>query len=251
MNLPLSKSISNRLLIIKALSGEKTASAGISDSDDTYMLFNGLRTKSDTVDVGHAGTSMRFLTAYFAATAQAKIITGSARMQERPIRDLVDALNQLGADIQYLGKEGFPPVQTSGKKLFGNAVHINGNISSQFITALLLIAPTLPKGLTIHINGELVSESYIKMTLKLMLQAGVSANIDRQTIVVAAQKYSAAGIECERDWSAASYWYEIAALANDANIQLPGITADSLQGDAVIARIFAQLGVETVFCNGG
>ncbi|GHT22226.1 3-phosphoshikimate 1-carboxyvinyltransferase [Bacteroidia bacterium] len=251
VNLPLSKSISNRLLIIRALSDEKATSAGISDSDDTRVLFRGLQSKSETVDVGHAGTSMRFLTAYFAATAQKKIITGSARMQERPIRDLVEALNQLGADIRYLGKEGFPPVQTSDKKLSGNAVHINGNISSQFITALLLIAPALPNGLAIHINGELVSKSYVKMTLALMLQAGVSAKIDQQAITVAAQKYSAEGIECERDWSAASYWYEIAALSNDAHIQLTGITADSLQGDAVIARIFAQLGVETVFYSGG
>ncbi|MDR2848754.1 MAG: 3-phosphoshikimate 1-carboxyvinyltransferase [Bacteroidales bacterium] len=247
----MSKSISNRLLIINALSDEKSISTGISDSDDTHVLVKGLRTKSNTVNVGHAGTSMRFLTAYFAATAQAKIITGSERMQERPIRDLIDALNQLGAGIRYLGKDGFPPVQTSGKKLSGNAVHINGNISSQFITALLLVAPTLAQGLTVHINGESVSESYIKMTLKLMQQAGVTAKRDCRSIAIDCQPYHPAGMECERDWSAASYWYEIAALANDANILLKGVTPDSLQGDAVIARIFAQLGVETVFSHEG
>ncbi|MDR1672297.1 MAG: 3-phosphoshikimate 1-carboxyvinyltransferase [Bacteroidales bacterium] len=247
IDLPSSKSISNRLLIIRALSAVPFEIGGLSDSDDTRVLLEGLRTADETVNIGHAGTSMRFLTAYFAATGKEKIITGSERMQQRPISELTDALNQIGANIQYLGKKGYPPVRTSGKPLTGNVVHINGNVSSQFISALLLIAPALPNGLTIRIAGDPVSSSYVKMTLSLMRQAGVTATQNGKTIVVPPQRYSSEGFICERDWSAASYWYEIAALTKDARILLCGATQESIQGDAVVTDIFRELGVETVW----
>ncbi|MDR0712644.1 MAG: 3-phosphoshikimate 1-carboxyvinyltransferase [Bacteroidales bacterium] len=252
IELPLSKSISNRLLMIRALSGSRQIDAAhLSDSDDTRVMAEGLTSDNEVIDIGHAGTSMRFLTAYFAATSRVKTVTGSERMKERPIRDLVDALNRLGADIRYLETTGYPPVRTSGRPLSGNTLHINGNISSQFITALLLIAPTLPDGLTIDVVGDLVSASYVKMTLGLMRQAGVKSFRNGRKITVAAQKYHPAGMNCERDWSAASYWYECAALSDRVSILLKGLTGDSLQGDAAVASAFERLGVETRYLPDG
>ncbi|MDR1866509.1 MAG: 3-phosphoshikimate 1-carboxyvinyltransferase [Bacteroidales bacterium] len=251
IDLPSSKSISNRLLLIRALSRDKFDIRGLSGSDDTRVLEEGLQTPSETVDIGHAGTSMRFLTAYFAATGQAKIVTGSDRMKERPISELVDALNQLGADIQYAGQKGYPPVLTSGKPLSGSSVRISGNVSSQFISALLMIAPTLPNGLTVHITDDTVSSSYIRMTLNLMLQAGVKAEWKDRKIIVPPQQYRSSGFTCERDWSAASYWYETVALADDAEILLKNLSEESIQGDAVVARIFNELGVETCYLPEG
>ncbi|MDR1666261.1 MAG: 3-phosphoshikimate 1-carboxyvinyltransferase [Bacteroidales bacterium] len=251
IELPLSKSISNRLLMIRSLSGSRLDTDGLSDSDDTRVMAEGLKTAAEVIDIGHAGTSMRFLTAYFAATARAKTVTGSERMKERPIRDLVDALNQLDAGIQYLENTGYPPVRTSGRPLSGKTLHINGDISSQFVTALLLIAPTLPDGLTVCICGDLVSTSYVRMTLGLMRQAGVESLWTGQQITVAAQSYHPSGIGCEHDWSAASYWYECAALSAKVSILLKGVTADSLQGDAAAASLFKRLGVETRYISGG
>jgi len=247
VNLPSSKSISNRLLIIRALSPKDFPLAGLSDSDDTQALQQGLQSASDLIDIGHAGTSMRFLTAYFAATGQVKTVTGSERMKNRPMNDLADALNQLGADVAYLEKQGYPPVQTSGKPLSGNSIEINGNVSSQFISAMLLIAPTLPDGLTIQIKGEPVSASYIKMTLGLMQQAGVCSTCENNTITVARQDYRSEGMCVERDWSAASYWYQMAALADDAELLLEGVTDKSLQGDAMILQMARSLGIKTEF----
>ena len=247
VHLPSSKSISNRLLIIRALSPHGFMLEGLSDSDDTRVLQQGLQTTSDVVDIGHAGTSMRFLTAYFAATARAKTITGSERMKNRPIGDLVDALNLLGADITYLEKQGYPPVRTSGKTLTGNFIEINGTVSSQFISALLLIAPTLPNGLTIQIKGEPVSPSYIRMTLELMQQTGIRANWKDNIIAIAHQKYHSEGIIVERDWSAASYWYQMAALSEDVELLLKGLTNKSIQGDAIISQMACAFGVITTF----
>ncbi len=251
IKLPSSKSISNRLLVIRALSAGGFALNGLSDSDDTRVLEHGLLSTSDIVDIGHAGTSMRFLTAYFAATGQVKTITGSDRMKNRPIGDLVDALNQLGADIRYLEKTGYPPVQTSGKPLTGTDVTIKGKISSQFISALLLIAPVLPAGLNIHIEGAPVSASYIRMTLDLMQQAGVRSKWENGTITVARQDYHSEGMTVERDWSAASYWYQIAALANDAGILLEGVTDKSLQGDMVVSQMAHSFGINTGYTPDG
>ena len=251
ISLPSSKSISNRLLVMQALSPDGFPLERLSDSDDTLVLQRGLQSASDMVDIGHAGTSMRFLTAYFAATAQAKTITGSDRMKTRPISDLVDALNQLGAGITYLEKQGCPPVRTSGKSLSGNVIEINGNVSSQFITAMLLIAPTLPDGLTIRIKGEQVSASYVKMTLKLMQQTGVRSSWENGAITVARQEYRSEGMTVERDWSAASYWYQMAALADDVELLLEGVTEKSLQGDAVISQMACSFGIQTEYTSEG
>jgi len=251
INLPSSKSISNRLLIIRALSSCGFPIEGLSDSDDTKVLQAGLQSNSDIIDISHAGTSMRFLTAYFAATGQVKTITGSDRMKNRPISDLVNALNQLGADISCLEKNGFPPIRTSGKHLSGNKIEISGEVSSQFITALLLVAPVLPDGLTVRITGAPVSASYIKMTLQLMQQAGVSAVTERNVITVARQAYRSQGMNVERDWSAASYWYQMAILANDAELLLEGLSDKSIQGDSIIAQLADKLGIKTEYTTEG
>ena len=251
INLPTSKSISNRLLVIRALSRDGFPIERLSDSDDTLALQQGLQSASDCIDVGHAGTSMRFITAYFAATAQAKTITGSERMKNRPIGDLVDALNQLGADIIYLEKQGYPPIRTSSKPLLGNSIEINGDMSSQFISAMLLIAPTLPDGLTIRIKGKPVSASYIRMTLELMQQAGVRSTWKDDAITVEHQDYHSEGMVVERDCSAASYWYQMAALSSDAELLLENVTEKSLQGDAIISQMARTLGVKTEYVPEG
>jgi len=251
ISLPASKSISNRLLVIRALSPDDFSIEGLSDSDDTLALQQGLQAASDYVDIGHAGTSMRFLTAYFAATAKAKTITGSERMKNRPIGDLVEALNQLGANISYPEKTGYPPIRTSGKPLSGNYIEINGEVSSQFISAILMIAPTIPDGLTIRIKDKLVSAPYIKMTLGLMQQAGVCATWKKDTITVARQDYRSNGMKTERDWSAASYWYQMAALSSDTGLLLENVTEKSLQGDAIISQLAYIFGVKTEYTPEG
>jgi len=251
ISLPTSKSISNRLLVIHTLSPDGFPIEGLSDSDDTQALQQGLQSVSDCINVGHAGTSMRFITAYFAATAQAKTITGSERMKNRPIGDLVDALNQLGAGIIYLEKQGCPPIRTSGKPLSGNLIEIKGDVSSQFITAMLLIAPALPDGLTIRIKDKPVSASYIRMTLELMQQAGVRSIWTDDTITVAHQDYHSEGMTVERDRSAASYWYQMAALASDAELLLEGVTEKTLQGDAIISQMARTFGVKTEYIPEG
>ena len=251
ISLPSSKSISNRLLIIRALSPKTFPIKGLSDSDDTQALLQGLQSSSKIIDVGHAGTTMRFLTAYFAATGKTKTLTGSERMKNRPIGDLVDALNSLGAKIRYLEKPGYPPVKISSKRLSGFIIEINGNVSSQFITALLLIAPVLRHGLTICIKGEPVSASYIKMTLELMEQSGIRYSYQNNNIIVIPQEYRSLVKTVERDWSAASYWFQMAALADDAELLLEGLTENSIQGDAIIAKIAGELGVKKEFTSEG
>lgn len=249
--LPASKSISNRLLIIKALANHSFAISNLSDADDTNVMLEALRNDAEVVNIGHAGTSMRFLTAYYAATGQQKVITGSERMKNRPIRELVNGLNQLGAGITYLEKEGFPPLQTSGKPMDGNRIHIDGGISSQYITALLLIAPSMPQGLTIHIEGKLISSSYVKLTLQLMNQFGIHHTWKDNVIEIASQPYVGNNCTVEADWSGASYWYEIAALAKEANLIVHGLSANSLQGDAALVKLFERLGTTSSFTNTG
>lgn len=249
IDLPASKSISNRLLIIRALSENNFEIKNISDSDDTNVMLKAFSENQEVVNIHHAGTSMRFLTAYFAATGQKKTITGSDRMRNRPIKELVNALNQLGANITYAEKEGYPPVITSGQPLRGNQITINGSISSQYITALLLIASVLPNGLTIDITGKLMSSSYVALTLGLMKQFGVNAHWEGNTISVPHQFYKGSEIFVEGDWSGASYWYEIAALSKNADITIQGLTENSLQGDAALAEIYAKLGVITTYKN--
>ena len=247
VNLPASKSISNRALILNALAKSAQLIDNISDSDDTNALREALADTTGTVDIGAAGTAMRFLTAYFAITPGSRVLTGSERMKKRPIKILVEALRQLGASISYAGEEGFPPLFIEGKALDGGEITINGDISSQYISALLMIAPTLKNGLSVKIAGELISTPYVALTLQLMETFGVKARWEGNRIDIPHQPYTATPYLVEGDWSAASYWYEMAALCPDAKIQLKGLFRNSLQGDSKVADIFDELGVSTLF----
>jgi len=251
VHLPTSKSISNRLLIMSALCGKKLIVKGLSDSDDTSVMQEILRSTSSEHSAGHAGTAMRFLTAYFASKPGDVILTGSERMKNRPIGVLVDILRALGAQIEYTGKEGFPPLKISGTKLKGGKKTIDSGISSQYISALLLIAPYLQGGLELTLKGNMVSASYINLTLQLMKRAGIRYTWSKNSIKIEEGGYHAGIYHVEPDWSAASYWYEMAALAKDAEIFINGLKSDSLQGDSALVTIFEKLGVKTVFEENG
>lgn len=243
-----SKSESNRLLILQALFPELELQ-NLSNSDDTQAMTRGLSSAEETIDIGHAGTTMRFLTSYFATTAGAKkILTGSKRMQERPIKILVDALRAIGADIEYVKNEGYPPLRISGKKITVDSVELAANVSSQYITSLMLIAPNLPKGLTIRLVGEITSIPYINMTCSLLQKVGVQAKFEGQTIQVFPQdKIATKTVEVESDWSSASYHFSMAALADNAQISIKNYVSDSLQGDSVLVEIYTQMGVSSSF----
>ena len=243
INLPASKSISNRALIINALSYSPYPIRNLSDSDDTKVLQSALFSNSNKFDIGHAGTAMRFLTAFLAKIVGEWEITGSERMQQRPIAILVDALTQLGAQIEYLGNEGCPPLKILGSHLKGQTVELDGSVSSQYISALLLIAPTVENGLTLKLKGNITSRSYIKLTLELMAKFGIQYRWDDNEIFVPEQKYFALDFTCEADWSGASYWYQIMALVDNGEVLLENLLLDSLQGDAHIAGWFEQFGV--------
>jgi 3-phosphoshikimate 1-carboxyvinyltransferase len=288
VKLPASKSISNRLLIIHALSGNEGLPSGLSDSDDTDVMVKALSgsdhhggpageatapsgamkgtagaaedvaSGSDgtpgaadsgiTVhDIGHAGTSMRFLTAFFSAREGDVLLTGSPRMKQRPIGPLVDALRTLGANISYTEKEGFPPLRISGSQLEGGAIAIDGGISSQFISALLMIAPTMKRGLRLELKGEIVSASYIRMTLALMRECGVESLWSGNHIAIPRGDYRHGRYRVEADWSAASYWYAMGFLENGGRVALGGLKEDSLQGDSALVELFGRLGMQTVF----
>lgn len=252
IDLPASKSISNRALIIHALSGGTTLPENLSDCDDTRVVIAALNNMPHVIDVGAAGTAMRFLTAYLSVTDGDHIITGTERMRHRPIGILVDALRMLGADISYEGEEGFPPLHIHGHKLLGGELEIPGNVSSQFISALLLIAPMLAQGLSLHLTGGIVSRPYIDLTLNVMHSYGAEVDwADADTIVVKAKPYTEHKYLIENDWSAASYWYEMASLypIGDANVVLHGLRDSSRQGDSVVRYIFSLLGVRTNFDN--
>ncbi len=254
VSLPASKSISNRALILRALSGSP-AIGHLSDSDDTAVLIRALHGDlRGTIDIGAAGTSMRFLTAYLASFPGADVtLTGSERMLQRPIGILVDSLRRLGADIAYLGAEGFPPLRIRGKRLRGGSQTMAGNVSSQFISALLMVAPTFEEGLELHLSGKVTSIPYIEMTLSMMSSFGVESRWDRasQVIVIPSEaEYKALeqSYAVESDWSGASYWYEIAALSG-RTVQLLNLPEKSLQGDARIRDYFHDLGVVTDFSD--
>lgn len=253
--LPTSKSISARALIIRALADAPCPLAGLSDCDDTQAVIRALGSSAEVVDIGAAGTAMRFLTAYYASRdGETHILTGTARMKQRPIGILVDALRQLGADIDYAEAEGCPPLIVRGRRLRGGSVTIAADVSSQYISALLMLGPTLAEGLELHLEGEIASRPYILMTLRLMEQFGAEAAFDGQTIRVRPGGYRrTAPFTVEPDWSAASYWFELVALSPDsaACVVLPGLTAQSLQGDSVCAAHFAHLGVATAFTSDG
>ncbi|MCA1747296.1 MAG: hypothetical protein LC655_06335, partial [Bacteroidales bacterium] len=290
VKLPASKSISNRLLIIHALSGNKGLPEGLSDSDDTDVMVHALQGSSDDAagmtgeshstlgeenemagehsgasgdtnedagtdaynlpvhDIGHAGTSMRFLTAFFSARkGEEVVLTGSPRMKQRPIGPLVDALRTLGADITYTEKEGFPPLKISGRELEGGEIAIDGGISSQFISALLMTAPTMKHGLRLELKGEIVSASYIKMTLALMRECGVESLWSGNHIAIPRDAYRHGRYRVEADWSAASYWYAMGFLESRGRVELTGLKEESLQGDSALVEIFGRLGMMTVF----
>ena len=244
-----SKSESNRLLILQKLFDGITIN-NLSDSDDTHHLQHALLTNDTSINIGHAGTAMRFLTAFFATQSNRTVVlSGSERMHQRPIKILVDALRSLGAEITYTEKDGFPPLQIRGKKLIKNNVKINGNISSQYISALLLIAASLPNGLSIQLLGDITSIPYIKMTLSLLNRVGVSTNFEGQYIHVKPYvKRKEQELVVESDWSSASYFYSIIALSKvGSEIGLSSYSKESLQGDSVLAKIYLHFGVETSF----
>lgn len=243
VHLPASKSISNRVLIIDALSYNPFPVKNLSDSDDTNVLSAALHSNNTRFDIGHAGTAMRFLTAFLAKIAGEWEVTGSERMKQRPIKILVDALAQLGARIEYLGNDGFPPLKIYGSHLKGKTIELDGSISSQYISALLMIAPTVENGLTLVLTGEITSRSYIELTLRLMQQFGIQYRWEENKITIPEQNYFPVDFTVEADWSGASYWYQVLALAERGEIFLKNLRLESLQGDAGIAGWFTQFGV--------
>lgn len=249
IKLPASKSLSNRQLLINVLSVNQNQPRNLSDSDDTTVMLKALQSDCSHVDVGAAGTSMRFLTAYLSLLDGQHFITGSERMKNRPIAVLVDALRMLGADIEYAEKEGYPPLRINGHELRGGTLTLPGSVSSQYISAIMMIAPLIKGGLHIELTGKIVSKPYIYMTLKTMEQFGVCAIWNNNIIDIPEGQYKHIASEIESDWSAASYWYQIAALAPSISITLNGLLQNSLQGDAEGRFIAEKLGVSTLFDN--
>ena len=248
IQLPSSKSISNRALIINALGNGTHHPENLSDCDDTRVMIRALNDDKETIDIMAAGTAMRFLTAYLSVTPGTRIITGTERMQQRPIQVLVNALRELGADIEYVANDGFPPLRITGRELRKDTISLPGNVSSQYISALLMIAPVLTNGLTIRLTGDIISRPYINLTLQLMNDFGVRAEwTDDHRLKVVPQAYHSIPFYVESDWSAASYWYQIVALSKEAEVTLPGLFKDSYQGDSQVAGIFRSLGVETIY----
>ena len=243
-----SKSESNRLLILKGLYPGITIK-NLSHSDDSVVLTKALSSGAGEIDIHHAGTAMRFLTAYFATQKDANVLlTGSSRMQERPIGILVDALRSLGAEITYEKEPGFPPLRIHGKTLKKNKVIVAANVSSQYISALMLIAPSLPKGLTIEMDGVITSIPYINMTLALLHQIGVEAVFSNNCIRIQPKStVENRAVTVESDWSSASYFYSIVALSTDASITISSYKKNSLQGDAALVELYSKLGVLTTF----
>ena len=257
-----SKSESNRALMIQALCSEKFEIKNLATAEDTVTLNRILNQQqlSDNnqqiIDVGAAGTTMRFLTAYFSTQKGTFILTGSDRMKKRPIGILVDALRGLGAEIEYLENEGFPPLKIVGKALRGGEVVIDGSVSSQFVSALLLIAPELQTGLVIKFKGEVISRPYINMTLKMMEEFRVYGQWHANSISVSKQNYHRKSdvdyvYQVEADWSSASYWYAIAALSEQVDLSIMGLNHPSLQGDAIVADLFTFFGIKTEYITGG
>ena len=254
IKLAASKSECNRALIINALTNFQCELSNISEARDSQTMLRLLKSDDAVADVIDAGTTMRFLTAYFTVTNQKKRMTGTPRMCERPIGILVDALRTLGADIEYENVTGYPPLQLNGFTYSGqNELKIRGDVSSQYISALLLIAPSLPDGLTINLEGEVGSRPYIEMTLKQMEYFGIIYEADWEAgiLKIKPSHYQPKNYAIESDWSGASYWYSIVALAEDAEVELLGLKENSLQGDSDIVNIMAELGVESTFTGRG
>ncbi len=248
-----SKSISNRALIIRALCKDHFNIKNLSTSKDTQTLIELLNSKNETLNAGHAGTTFRFMTAFLAFKNITTILTGSSRMQERPIGILVDALNELGANIEYIEKKGFPPlkIHPPKKDIAKNKITIDATVSSQYISALLMIAPTFPQGLIIEFNRIPTSLPYILMTLKIMEYFGIHYEQEHHKIIVFPGEYQAKDFTVEADWSSASYYFSLAAIAQECHLQINGLFKNSLQGDHVISKIIKGFGVETIFNHKG
>lgn len=251
VKLPASKSISNRALIIYALSGGEILPENLSDCDDTEVIIRALRDMPEEINIKAAGTAMRFMTAYLSVLdGHCHTLTGTERMKHRPIGILVDALRRLGADVEYVGNPGFPPLRIKGQSLEGGLLEIPGNVSSQYISALLMIGPVLKKGLTLRLTGDIISRPYIDLTLSVMHQFGSQAEwTDIDTIQVSPTPYRERNYYIENDWSSASYWYEMMALSQgeDDEIRLQGLMDGSRQGDSSVRYIFSLLGVKSSF----
>ncbi len=250
INLPSSKSISNRALVIHALSGGDKLPDNLSDCDDTEVIVRALRDMPYTIDIKAAGTAMRFLTAYLAVTDSGEhVITGTERMKHRPIGTLVDALRRLGADIEYTSEEGFPPLLIRGHQLDGGWIEVPSNISSQYISALLIAAPAMRNGMQLQLSGDVISKPYIELTLCTMRDFGAEVEwTGPNSIEVKPLPYHTTPYFIENDWSAASYWYEMLSLAdNESEVRLTGLTDGSRQGDSMVRYLFSVLGVRTTF----
>ncbi len=249
--LPSSKSISNRALMLDALAGGGGILSRIADCDDTLAMRGALESTSDIINIGAAGTAMRFLTAYFASKEGREVVLdGSERMRRRPIGVLVDALRECGADIEYVGEEGYPPLKINGRRLAGGRLSLKASVSSQYVSALLMVAPLMVSGLEIVLEGDVVSWPYIKMTLGLMAQWGVECDVERCSIKVPSGSYKTTDFSVESDWSAASYWFETEALSS-SEISLTGLAQDSLQGDSRLVELYKNFGVEAEWGDDG
>lgn len=259
IQLPASKSISNRALILHALAQGRITPTNLSDCDDTCVMIKALDGNPEHIDILAAGTAMRFLTAYLSVTPGTRIITGTERMQQRPIRILVDALRELGAQIEYAGNEGFPPLRITGTILTGEEISLAGNVSSQYISALLMIGPILKNGLRLNLTGEIISRPYINLTLQLMKEFGADAAWSSESsITVRPGQYKDIPFTVESDWSGASYWYQMVALSQDSKekpakteVELLGLFPRSYQGDSRGTDIFTKLGVRTTYTDRG
>ncbi len=252
IDLPSSKSISNRALVIHALSGGSVLPDNLSDCDDTEVIVRALRDMPPVIDIKAAGTAMRFLTAFLAVTDSGEhLITGTERMKHRPIGTLVDALRRLGADIEYAEEEGFPPLRIRGRQLEGGQLEIPSNISSQYISALLIAAPAMRNGMELHLSGDVISKPYIELTLCTMRDFGAEVEwTGPDTIEVQPRPYKSRPYFIENDWSSASYWYEMLLLADDeSEVRLTGLTDGSRQGDSMARYLFSLLGVKTTFAS--
>ncbi|MEN6452791.1 MAG: 3-phosphoshikimate 1-carboxyvinyltransferase [Prolixibacteraceae bacterium] len=247
IDLPSSKSISNRVLIINALAYSPYAVRNLSDSDDTRVMQQIFSSNTHIFDIGHAGTAMRFMTAFLSKIVGEWILTGSERMKQRPIGILVNALTELGAKIEYLEKEGFPPLKILGSRLKGKVLELDGSVSSQYISALLMIGPTIEGGLTLRLRNRTTSRSYIAMTLELMKLFGIDYIWNESEIRIKEQDYQPIDFTVEADWSGASYWYQLLALANEGEVELRNLRLPSLQGDCIVADWFRSFGIESLF----
>ena len=246
-----SKSETNRLLILKELF-KKISLSNISNSDDSYVMQKALNSDDSIIDIGHAGTAMRFLTSFYAISDGREIVlTGSDRMKERPIKILVDALNELGANINYTGHKGYPPLKIKGKNISGGEIILPSNISSQYLTSLLLIGPRLKNGLKIKLSGQITSYPYVKLTLEFLKRIGVDLEVNRDFIFVKnITDIKEKNIKIESDWSSASYFFSAVALSRFSNLKLSFFSTDSLQGDSILVKLYKKLGVVSKIKNG-